>query len=128
MARYQHLPVYQALYALSVHSYRLKIKLPKTLKHDLGEIYFEAVVKCLRGVILANGSVNKIRPLQQVLLEFETLWVYSRLLLELRGISAGEFQVLSEMLNSLGKQLNAWLKWEKSQLKSKEKAAPNPST
>ena len=117
MARYQHLPVYQALYSLSLQSYRLKLKLPKTLKHDLGQVFFETAVRCVRGVILANGSANKVRPLQQVLLEFETLWVYSRLLFDLRAISSGEFRTLSENLADAGKQLNAWLKWERQQAK-----------
>jgi hypothetical protein len=115
VARYQHLPVYQALHALSLQTYRLKIKLPKHLKHDLGQIFFEASIRCLRGVILANGSANKVRPLQQVLLEFETLWVYLRLFFDLRAISSGEFQVFSEALTNTGKQLNAWIKWEKQQ-------------
>ena len=113
MARYQHLSVYQALYSLCLQIYKLKLKLPKTLKHDLGQTFFEGSVRCLRGVILANGSVSKIRPLQQVLLEFETLWVYSRVLFDLKAISAGEFRLLSETMTETGKQLNAWLKWEK---------------
>jgi hypothetical protein len=123
MARYQHLPVYQALYTLSLQTYRLKLKLPKSLKHDLGQIFFESAIRCLRGVILANGSVNKMRPLQQVLLEFETLWVYSRLLFDLRAISSGEFEVLSGLLTDAGKQLNSWLKWEKQQ----NKISPSPA-
>jgi hypothetical protein len=117
VARYQHLSVYQALYSLSLQTYRLKLKLPKSLKHDLGQIFFESAIRCVRGVILANGSANKVRPLQQTLLEFETLWVYSRLLFDLRAISTGEFQNLSEILTDAGKQLNAWLKWEKQQAK-----------
>jgi hypothetical protein len=118
MARYQHLSVYQAMYSLSLQVYRLKLKLPKSLKHDLGQVFFESTIRCVRGIILANGGVNKIRPLQQVLLEFETLWVYARLLFDLKAISAGEFKVLSESMNGAGKQLNAWLKWEKQQNKS----------
>ena len=124
MARYQHLPVYQALYTISLQTYRLKLKLPKSLKHDLGQIFFESSVRCLRGVVVANGSANKIRPLQQVLLEYETLWVYSRLLFDLRAISGGEFKVLSGLLTDAGKQLNAWLKWEKQQSKT---SPPSPA-
>jgi hypothetical protein len=117
VTRYQHLSVYQALYSLSLQVYRLKLKLPKSVKHDLGQIFFESTVRCIRGVILANGSANKVRPLQQTLLEFETLWVYSRLLFDLRAISTGEFKNLSEILSDSGKQLNAWLKWEKQHAK-----------
>jgi hypothetical protein len=113
------------MYSLSLQVYRLKVKLPNSLKHDLGQIFFESTVRCVRGIILANGSVNKIRPLNQVLLEFETLWLYARLLFDLNAVSAGEFKVLSESLNGAGKQLNAWLKWEKQQSKA---APPAPSS
>ena len=113
----EHLSVYQALYSLSLQTYRLKLKLPKSVKHDLGQVFFESSVRCVRGVILANGSANTVRPLQQTLLEFETLWVYSRLLFDLRAISSGEFKNISEILTDSGRQLNAWLKWEKQQAK-----------
>jgi len=107
MARYQHLPVYQTIYSITRELYRLKIKFPKHLKNDLGELFCASGLRCIRCVIFANGSQKKMKALQELLLEVETLWTLSRLAYDLQGISKGEFQVLSEKLSELGKQANA---------------------
>ena len=112
MARYQHLPLYQEAYGFSREIYRLKLKLPKDLKHDLGSLTFQATLRCIRCIVFANGLKIKQKPLQTLLLEIEMLWSYLRLLHDLRGISRGEFQVLTERLESISKQAQAWQKWE----------------
>jgi hypothetical protein len=117
MARYQHLPIYQTAYSLTREIYRLKIKFPKVLKNDLGELLCASSLRCIRCVIFANGSQKKIKPLQELLLEVETLWTFSRLAYDLQAISKGEFQVLSEKLSDLSKQVNAWHRWEKENLR-----------
>ena len=115
MARYQHLPIYKSCYVFSRECYRLKLKLPKMLKHDLGSEVFRSSLRCLKLIVLANGSQQKIKYLQSLLSEVEILWFYLRLLYDLRAISKGEFKVISERLADLGKQTNAWLNWEKKQ-------------
>ena len=125
MARYQHLPLYQLTFALVREIYRLKLKLPNALKHDLGSMLFASSLRCIRCVVLANGSEKKSRYLQEYLLEIEMLWTLSRLLYDLRGISKGEFQLLSERIADLGPQVSAWLKWEKKRLKEAEEKAQN---
>ena len=90
----------------------MKQKLPKDLKHDLGSMTFQATLRCIRCIVFANGLKTKQKPLQELLLEIEMLWSYLRLLHDLRGVSRGEFQVLTERLESIGKQANAWQKWE----------------
>ena len=115
VARYQHLPVYQLSYSLVRESYHLKAKLPKLLKYDLGSDISRSCLRVLKGAILANShaGVSRVRILVQVSLEVEVLWTYYRLLYDLKGISGGEFQVISERLIELGSQINAWLKWAK---------------
>jgi len=83
MARYQHLPVYQTIYSITRELYRLKIKFPKHLKNDLGELFCASGLRCIRCVIFANGSQKKMKALQELLLEVETLWTLSRLAYDL---------------------------------------------
>ena len=92
MSRYEHLSIYQACYTLIREMYRIKIKLPASLKHDLGMQACAGSLRCLRCVVFANGSEKKSRPLQELQLEIETLRTYARLLHDLRGIGKGEFQ------------------------------------
>lgn len=113
VARTQHLPLYSASYVFVREIYRIRIKLPKTLKHDLGRELFESALKILKCVVLANRSHDKSRYISRLLLEIEVQWAFLRLLFDLRGITEGEFKVLSERLTDIGKQANAWLKWHK---------------
>ncbi len=73
-------------------------------------------MRCRRQWLGEKGT-----PLQTLLLEVETLWAYLRLLHDLKGISAGEFQNLSERLADIGPQATAWMKWDR-----RKHASPPP--
>lgn len=115
MARFKHLEVYNQAYKLNREVFRIKQKLPKTLKYDLGEFVFRSSIRAIRGIVIANGSQEKTKVLKQIALEIELLWLYLRMLFDFQGISRGEFQVLSELLANVAKQTQNWLKWAKSQ-------------
>jgi hypothetical protein len=99
VARYQQLRLYQACYALTREFYRLRAKLPKTLKYDLGTTACNSALRCLKLIIFGNSQHVKERALGHLVLEIECLWVFSRLLHDLRGISTGEFRALSTRLS-----------------------------
>jgi hypothetical protein len=62
--------------------------------------------------VIANQLKDKSVTLSRLLLEIEVLWVFLRLIFDLRGLSEGEFKVLSERLASIEKQAQAWLQWQ----------------
>jgi hypothetical protein len=115
MARARHLPLYAATYAFAKDVYRIKIKLPKALKFDLGQETFSSAIKMLKCVVVANASIEKTQMLSRLLIQIDVHWALLRLLFDLRGISEGEFRVMSERLEEIGKQVQAWLKWQKEQ-------------
>ena len=119
MARFQHLPLYQATYSLCLHAYRLKLKMSKSLKHDAGEAFVTNCLKCLKIIVIANQLQDKKKHLDMLHFEFEMLWVSSRLLLDMRGITPGEFKLVSETLTDIGKQVQAWRKWERQNVKTR---------
>jgi hypothetical protein len=112
MARYEHLDVYRDMYKFTRELYRLKSKLPRTVKHDLGKYMCQSALKSLRGIVVANGSAYKEKTLQIVLIELETQWVFLRLMYDMRAISKGEFDVISELLAKISPQVQNWIKWE----------------
>ena len=63
MSRFEHLPIYKALYTFSKEIYTTKSQLPKNLKHDLGSMTFNSSLRMLRLSIIANGSTLKKGPL-----------------------------------------------------------------
>jgi hypothetical protein len=113
MARTRHLPLYAAIYGFSKETYRLKVKLPKVLKYELGQETFSSAIKMLKCVVIANASREKTPHLARLLVEIDVQWALLRLLFDLRGISEGEFKVLSERLDEIGKQTQAWINWER---------------
>lgn len=114
MARTRHLPLYSATYNFTKEIYRIKIKLPKALKYDLGQEAFTSSIKMLKCVVMANASKEKTQMLFRILIEVDVQWALLRLLFDLRGITDGEFKVISERLDEIGKQTQAWLKWQQS--------------
>lgn len=114
MARTQHLPLYTSAYVFVREIYRIKLKLPKVLKHDLGQEVFRSAIKLLKYVVLANRAKEKGNHISRLLLQIEVQWTLLRLLFDLRGVSEGEFKVLSERLSDIGKQAQAWQKWQQS--------------
>jgi len=121
MARYSHLPIYKACYVLTREVFRLQEKLPKNLKFTIGTRLFDSSVKCVQGIIIANGSDEKLPGLRSVGLEIETIWTFLRMLYDFKGISKGEFQAISERLGEIAPQLSAWIRWEKDRLKREAK-------
>jgi hypothetical protein len=69
----------------------------------------------LKCVVVANASKDKVQMLSRLLIQIDVHWALLRLLFDLRGISEGEFRVMSERLEEIGKQTQAWLKWQKEQ-------------
>ena len=119
MSRFQHLPVFQQCYAHSKEIYRLKIQLPKAIKHDLGSEVFQSSIRCVKLVILANRLQIKEPALKEVLLEVDLQWVYLRMLHDLQVVSSGQFKDLSTRLAEIGKQLSSWRAFDKKESRSR---------
>jgi hypothetical protein len=124
VARTQHLPLYSAAYVFVREVYRVRVKLPKLLKHDLGQEAFRSALQILKSVVIANRSREKTEPIANLLTEIEVQWAMLRLLYDLKGITEGEFKTLSERLSDIGKQAQAWLKWQKAHASREVAAAP----
>ena len=113
MSRTQSLPLYSSAYIFTREIYRIRVKLPKTLKFDLGQEVFQSSIKIIKCIVIANGAREKEAHISRLLLEIEVQWMLLRLLYDFKGISEGEFKVLSERLSDIGKQTQAWAKWQK---------------
>lgn len=113
MARSKHLKIYQDVYRFGLQFHQTREKMPKTLKYNLGEDVAHSIRRIIRGIVVANRSQDKVKPLLIVDLEIESLWGDLRMLFDCKGISTGEFKVLCEMLYEISKQERNWLAWAK---------------
>ena len=97
---------------------------PKSIKHDLGQEVCESSIKLLKCVVVANGAIKKNTYLNRLLLEIEVQWALLRLVYELKGVSAGQFKLLSERLSDITKQSQAWCKWVQGQDRKAKTSGP----
>lgn len=111
MATNKHLNIYQDAYRFCREVFRLKQKMPKTLKYDLGEKLGEASLNVMKAIVVANGTQDKVKYLQKMALEIDALWVFLRMAYDFQGITRGEFQVMSEILVEISDQNKSWLAW-----------------
>ncbi|MFN7685328.1 MAG: four helix bundle protein [Oligoflexia bacterium] len=109
----RELPIYGAVYRYAREIFAIKIKLPKSLKHDLGQETFSSAIRILKHIALANRAHDKTPHIEEALLEIEAQWALTRLIFDLRGISTGQFEAVSQRLSEIGRQAQAWLKWDK---------------
>lgn len=93
----------------------IKKKMPKDLRYDLGETLGQVSLKLLRWIVIANALRDKASTLQNLQIDIHYLQVLLRLTNELRGISHGEFKMLSEILLSIAEQNKKWLSWARQQ-------------
>jgi hypothetical protein len=127
MARYQHLPIYKDAYVFTREFYKIKLKLPKHLKYDLGSQVFESCMRIQKSIVVANGSEKKMPVVRQVSLECETISTFLRLLYEFQGISHGEYRLSMERLVAVKKGLSVWAKWEYKNTKISDLSSPAAS-
>ena len=69
--------------------------------------------KFFASLVMANRAQIKLENLYSLLTEIEVQWVNLRLLFDLRGITEGEFKLLSARLAEIEKQTRAWLNWQR---------------
>ncbi len=60
MARTRHLPLYAATYGFAKETFRIKVKLPKLLKYDLGQEAFTSAIKMLHTIDTGVGNITVI--------------------------------------------------------------------
>ena len=117
MRRYQHLPMYDAIYRYLRELYSLKGRLSKNLRNDLGQALCISGLRSLKLVVFANGSEKKDAPLRDLALEIEVQWAYLRLVHDQKGMSLGQFEAFGKRLTEISKQVTAWRKWHKEELR-----------
>ncbi len=110
-----NIPIYVSTYSYVKEVFKIKVRLPKILKYDLGQELFESSYKILKCIALANKAVEKTRYIERLIFEIETQWVTLRLLCDLQGLSSGAFNAMSERLGEIEKQALAWQKWNRTQ-------------
>ena len=108
MARYEHLPVYKAVYDLNLYFFKLSQNFPKDFKYGLAQEVRGLLTETLDLIIIANNSKDKRAVLQKASLVIERMKFKVRLLHDLKIIKTSSHKYFAIQLVEISKQLKKW--------------------
>lgn len=106
MALYDRLPVYKACDDLLLDVYRLSGQMSKDHRYTLDENAKKLVPRLSR----ANTNVKKYAYLKQAKEKVEVIRLLMRIYKDLNQIGVERFVAVSEQIENISKQINAWAK------------------
>ncbi|MDO8592694.1 MAG: four helix bundle protein [bacterium] len=117
MARYQHLPIFQAIYNLSLEIHQRVNDFPRTHKHSIGEKLKKIAYDLMELIIEANSAKEKTEFLRRSEVVLEKLKIYIRLCYDLKILGIKGFEYLCRTTDDIGRQINKWKEWSVKQAK-----------
>jgi len=111
LARYQHLPVFQAIYDLILEIHNRVDNFPRVHRYSIGEKIKNISFDLLDLVVKANSVKNKEVYLGGAEDILEKLKIYIRLCFDLKILGNKGFEFLIRGMDEIGRQLNKWKEW-----------------
>ena len=108
MALYDQLPVYKASYDLLLELYQVSKNMERDYKFTLGENIKNESTALILLIYKANASFDKVELLTQAKEKVEVIRLLLRIYKDLKQLSAPQFVKVSDQLESISKQINAW--------------------
>lgn len=113
MAQYNHLPVFQKTYLLTVEMYGVTSRFPRLYRFTLGEKLKALLSDLLCLIVAANGREDKAPSLDAATITLEQLRIHIRLASDLKILGLGTYESMSRALEEISKQLSGWATWAK---------------
>ncbi len=124
MAKSETLPIFLDTYKFMLELCRVTGKFPREYKFSLGQDMKNDAMHLLRDIFQANHQKNKSAFLDDFLATHEMLQLQIRLSCDMRIMPIKTMAHLSLMMDSIGRQANAWNRSEKLKDKSCFASAP----
>lgn len=115
MARYQHLPIFQAIYDLIIEIHKRVDNFPRVHRYSIGEKIKNIGFDLLDLIIKANTAEDKTIYLRQAEDILEKLKIYIRLCFDLKILGSKGFEFITRKLDEIGRQLSGWKEWAEKQ-------------
>ncbi|EKE21664.1 MAG: hypothetical protein ACD_7C00161G0009 [uncultured bacterium] len=111
MARYQHLPIFQAAYDLNIEIHHRVDSFPRVHRYAMGERLKNLTMDFLDLMVQANSKVDKFEILEKSEFILEKLKIYIRTCFDLKILGCNVFEFLVRKIEGICEQLNKWKKW-----------------
>jgi len=113
MAQYNHLPIFQHTYKLTLEIYQTTRQFPREFKYTLGQRLKEMISDLLNCIVVANSKKDKKDSLEEAQLKLEQLRIHIRLTSDLKVMKLKRFEYFNRIIEEIAKQLSGWLEWSK---------------
>jgi len=111
MARYEHTPIFQQTYILTVNVYKATSNFKREYKYTLGQELKQRCHNLLELIVKINAAQDKRVLLGKLNGCLEGLRIHLRLAFDLKVVSGGQLGVLNKQIEEIGKQIGGWQKW-----------------
>jgi hypothetical protein len=108
VARYNELPVFKDMYALSLLLFEYTQDFSREYKYTIGQDIKRDALQLMRCIYRANKANAKREHLERFMDEFELLQLEIRLCVDLKILPIKKQANLSVLMDSIGKQITGW--------------------
>jgi hypothetical protein len=109
--RYNHLPLFQLIYKLTLEIYQTTHHFPREYRYTLGQKLKQQSSLLLDSVVKANSLTDKVGTLEELALTLEQLRIHLRLACDLKILGLKHFESLARLLEESSTQAESWLIW-----------------
>ena len=113
MAQYNHLPIFQSVYKITLEIHQATRQFGREHKYTLGQKLKETVSDLLDLIVEANSKEDKTETLEEARSKLERFRIHLRLACDLKILGLGRYEQFSRTLEEVSKQLAGWLEWSK---------------
>ena len=108
MALFDQLPVYKVCYDLLLQLYQVSKNMERDYKFTLGENIKNETTTLIIQIYKANTQYNKKESLLIAKEKVEVIRLLLRVYKDLKQLSVQQYVTVSDQLESVSKQINAW--------------------
>jgi len=111
MAKYNHLPIFQETYKLTLEIHQTVDQFPRAHKYVLGQRLKDITSDLMDLIVEANSKQEKAEILEQARLKLEKFRIHLRLSFDLKILGLKKYEYFSRIIEEISKQLSGWLDW-----------------
>lgn len=113
MAQYNHLPIFQSAYRLTLEIHKTVPQFSREYKYTLGQKLKEIISDLLDLIVAANSKEDKTEILEEARAKLEQFRIHLRLACDLKILGLKRYESFNRTLEEISKQLSGWLEWSK---------------
>lgn len=110
---YNHLPVFQASYQLTLEIYQISHNFPREYRYTLGQKLKNQSSLLLDNIVKTNLEKDKTKILSETITSLEQMRIHLRLASDLKILGLKNFELLAKKLENISQQLISWHTWAK---------------